>query len=479
MSIEPISIVILILGMLTIWRGPDIGILFLTLSVFLGAAAAVKLTALGNATIQPAHALLPFYIASVAKTPDGIQRMLKALSYPSPGFWAALFAGYVLIAGVFLPRIFADQITVFSLSRGLGDQPGLIILMPLSPGSGNITQSVYQAGNLMAFAAVYAHVTAGGFRALSRALLVMVGFHIACGVADMATHALGRTDLLNVIRNASYGIQVEGSVAGIRRVIGSFTEPAVFGAASVTLLAFTAELFLRGIRPVLTGLLSVALVCAVFLSMSSSSFGAIAVYGAVRYVALVAACLRGQANVQFAIAVLAVPFALACFALALAIDTQLAHWLDEIARHTLFDKVTSQSALERGSWNVYGIKAFMDSSMIGAGTGSIRTSSFPVALLANVGVVGFVLFLAFLAGIVVRARKAPENRLHRAVVAASGWAMFVNLLPAMVIGTTIDLGILFFVFAGLICAMGARVAGAEPGSVLPARPMMAMEPRHS
>src|SRR5690606_5263081 len=63
---------------------------------------------------------------------------------------------------------------------------------------------------------------------------------------------------------------------------------------------------------------------------------------------------------------------------------------------TLFDKLESESGRERSNWTQQGWINFIDTYGFGVGLGGARSSSFPIALVSNVGVIGAFLFIAFL-----------------------------------------------------------------------------------
>ena len=80
-----------------------------------------------------------------------------------------------------------------------------------------------------------------------------------------------------------------------------------------------------------------------------------------------------------------------------------------IADATLVNKLNTQSGIGRWYWNENGLRVFSETDMLGAGLGSVRTSSLMVALLANVGIGGVVLFLAFLGSLAFTAARSAGN----------------------------------------------------------------------
>ncbi len=94
------------------------------------------------------------------------------------------------------------------------------------------------------------------------------------------------------------------------------------------------------------------------------------------------------------------------------------------------------------------IAEFWDSSGLGVGLGTARTSSFPIAVLSNVGVPGALFFLLFTLSALVRV-PGPARTFESDVRLASRNGCLCLLVGACVAGPTVDLGLHFFILAGL------------------------------
>ena len=77
MIIEPVGLVTLLIGLLVVWRGPQFGIYTLTVSCLLGAAAVMKLPALGDANIQPVHVILCCYALTILLARRAVTHYLR------------------------------------------------------------------------------------------------------------------------------------------------------------------------------------------------------------------------------------------------------------------------------------------------------------------------------------------------------------------------------------------------------------------
>jgi hypothetical protein len=119
---------------------------------------------------------------------------------------------------------------------------------------------------------------------------------------------------------------------------------------------------------------------------------------------------------------------------------------------TVVNKLASASGVERGLWNQQAVANFSDTHSLGAGVGSVRASSFPVAVLGNIGVIGAIAYGGFLFAVLFRRKNRWTEPYPAACQSAARWACFAQLLGASVAGSFIDLGLPFFVFAGLACA---------------------------
>ncbi|MEZ5815615.1 MAG: hypothetical protein R3D44_00850 [Hyphomicrobiaceae bacterium] len=454
MTVEPIGIITIILGVLILRKGPGLGIVVLLCSFLLGAAAAVKLPALGGSSIAPAYVILLFYVASILRMPDSLAHVVRLFGVREAGFWLLCYAVYGALGALFLPRVFAGEAFVFSLQRLSAGGDSAITLTPLAFGTGNITQTVYLLADVVCFAAVAAHVRMRGFSAVATAVLFAGSAHFLLGVLDSVDHSFAAGEMLTFIRNANYAILAEGDVGGIRRTIGAFTEASAFGGVALPFFAFTSELYFRGIRPWLTGLVALCSLLAVIASLSSSALVGLAIYAGFIFVRGSALMLVGASTARLSSAVVALPSVLLVAALVLALKPDAAFWIDDVADQLFLDKLESDSGIERASWNEYGWDAFFDTSMLGAGVGSIRTSSYLVAILANTGLPGLVLVGVFLALLCIGHNSTRRPRVTAGMERAAVFACFACLLPAMLVGSSVVFGLLFSTLAGLAVATG-------------------------
>lgn len=462
MTIEPIGLLALIAGALMLARGPGLGIHLLLVAAILGSAAAIKLPAVGNASIPPSHVLLLFYVLAVLNLRGGLASVLGVLRFPSPGFWLLLFVAYGVVTAIFLPRVFAGQTDVYGIARSGIGRLG-IVSNPLSPSAANITQSVYLLGNFALFSAVCAHIVMLGARAVTGALLLTAAVNIIFALLDIVTYGLGVIEVMDVIRNANYAILADASIAGLKRIVGSFPEASAFGTATMFLFVFSMELWLRGTWTPTTGSLAAASLALIVLSTSTSTYFGLAAYLALLYARMLVALLRGAATLRVAVSAIGAPLAAVVAVGALLLVPGLSQSLGDLIETTVIAKLSSHSGIERGNWNAQGLRVFLETDMLGAGVGSVRTSSFVVALLANTGLFGLLTFMIFLAAMLGRTARY-EREPGGTVRAAAAWAAVSTLPAASVALSSVDLGLLFFCCAALAAVRKGRLPLATAAS---------------
>ena len=128
--------------------------------------------------------------------------------------------------------------------------------------------------------------------------------------------------------------------------------------------------------------------------------------------------------------------------------------LVRLVNSTIINKADSASGHERTYWNVKSLQSFVDTSGLGVGFGSSRASSWPIAVLSQLGFFGS-LMMAMLLGVLARGLSgvqqwvAPEKA---AVVTSIRNASLAGIIANSVSGGSADPGILFFVALAVVSA---------------------------
>ena len=137
---------------------------------------------------------------------------------------------------------------------------------------------------------------------------------------------------------------------------------------------------------------------------------------------------------------------------------------------TIFEKSVSASAEERFYWNYKSWMAFLDTGGLGIGLGSSRASSWVIAVLSQLGVVGAALLALLVLQILgrpYRAKPAPEDAELAALCKGARAAGFAIIVPMTIAGGAADPGIFFFIVLATLFVGQARLAQSASRSMSP------------
>lgn len=464
MEIEAIGAIAIAIGLVGWVVRSNFAIYAFIVSTLLSAAAALLLPALGYASIQPAHLLLGFLALAIVASRTSLLRAGDALVFPDAGFWLLLTVLYATLSAYFLPRIFAGATYIFAIARTeIG--PG-IIAQPLGPVSGNITQSIYFIGDLVCFLVFYNY---GGrpreMTAAVNAVLLCSAVNLVFAAIDLGSYWSGLGDVLGVIRNGSYRMLDEGTVSGFKRIVGSFPEASTFGYFTAGFFAFCTRLWIAGYRRAITAPLALLSFAALLAATSSTGYAATCGFLVLSFIGAVAQLLTRPVRKETMAFAVVLPLVLATTLLAVRLSPSGWQTLSDMTDATVFNKLNTSSGIERQKWNSQALTNLVDTDGLGGGAGSVRASSFPIAVLGNIGVFGAVTYSLFLFFLLFGRSRRWRHPFAAAAQSAARWACVAQLIGASVAGSFIDLGLPFFIFAGLACA------GPEPALV--ARPSLA------
>jgi hypothetical protein len=442
MSLEFAGVITLVVGVFVLLFGETFAISAFILSTVFGSAAAFILTGIG-ASIQPAHVLLGFLVLVVFSKKENTAACLKLVKFPRAGFWLTCAWGYGIIGAFFFPRLFAGHFDVNAIGSAAS-----FVQVPIGPTSGNLTQSVYFTADLVCFLTCSVFVkTESGARTITRALLAYCAANIAFAALDFITYVTGAGDALDFMRNATYVIYTDAAEGSFRRVIGSFTEASAFASATFGAFAFSTRLWLSGVYSRTSAAISLISLFLLVLSVSSTAYAALPVYIALLYTAQIVALFRRRQNpTAVGHFLIFAPLIIAAGAFVILLWPSAFKLASETIIATLFEKSSSASGIDRGRWNLEAIQTFFDTFGLGAGVGSVRASSFILAVLANLGVAGTIFYGLFVYSTLIgsNTRKPPD-----AAVSAARSAVAALLITGSVSAALIDLGLPFFVLCAL------------------------------
>ena len=467
-SIELIGMITAVFGIVAVLRGPAFGLATFVPMTLLGSAGAVLLG--GSGTIQPAHLMLGFVFLSFLLHRNRGFDVAAAVRFPGAGFWLVSFTAVAIVTAVLMPRLFAGATAINAV--GTTEQGPSAELVPLGPTSGNATQSAYLIADALCFLLCSAFVTRfEGYRLLGRAVAAYCVLNIGFAALDLATFWSNTADWLTFIRNADYQLHVETVVTGLKRIVGSFTETSSFAYATLGALGFSARLALAGVRPRLFVTLAVVSLALLVFSTSTTAYVAAPILMTWIYVTTLIRAIKGRVGRSAVAFLVLAPMLALVLAIGIALEPRTRAAVNETVSTLVVEKSSSQSGLERTQWNVTALRNVRDTEWFGAGLGSVRASSFPVALLSNTGVLGAVLFAIFAGAVLIPRRSTVQggsNEQSSRFAGGTAWpaaaeeiaavqdgartACLGLLIGATISGALVDLGLQFFVFAALAVA---------------------------
>jgi hypothetical protein len=453
MTVEPIGIIAVIIGLIGFIRPPEFLICAFLISTLLGAAAAFNVSAIGGVSIPPAHLLFGFLTLRLLGSREIRQRASEAVAVGRPGFWLLLALVWSLLSAYFMPRLFAGETFVFPVrAQAVG-------VAPLEPSTSNVTQSVYFIADVTCFLVLSGYAaTKGGIRFLLSAGLAVAIADLVFAALDWITYLTNTGEVLAIIRNANYTMRVEDQVGGLKRTVGSFVEASSFGSVTVGYFAFTLRLWFLGIYPRLTLTLTLLALSATLLATSTTAYVGLAAYLLLIYLELVIRFISRPVPFQMRLFVLGAPLMLSILVLAIALSDSYSGMLQDLLDTFFFGKLSSDSGVERSAWNRTALQGFFDTYGFGFGNGSGRASSFVVAALANLGLFGSALLVMFLMGLFVGPRNAqPLTPIEDAARQSAKSMCLAWLIASAVSNPLIDLGLAFYSFAALACAQAFRL----------------------
>jgi hypothetical protein len=448
MTVELIGGIALVFGLFGLFLEPAFMVYVFFASTLLGAAAAIILPAVGWTTIQPAHLLLGFLTLKLMNSRDIRDGALRSVTIGRPGFWLLVTLVYSTITAFLLPRLFSGQTWAFAV-RALGPNN---YAEPLAPTTSNLTQSIYFIGNFVCFFVLCGFASSySGQKSLARAALACVILNLAFVVLDLVTYSTNTAELLSFIRNSTYTTLSDSEVAGLKRIVGSFVEPSSFGYWTLGYFAFTTSLWLSGVATRLMLSLSCLSFVSLLLSTSTTAYVGLAAFLFVQYAVIGMKMLVRPVGTQMMVFIIAAPFILSVVVVLICLNDSSSAYVGNLLNTMVLNKLSTASGVERSSWNSQAIQNFIDTYGFGAGNGSVRASSFPIAVIASIGIIGTVTYGLFLMGIWLSQNRPADPELA-AIQTAARSACLAWLIAASASAGFIDLGLPFFAFAALACA---------------------------
>ncbi len=452
--VDSTVLVLLLLGLLLFW-GPFRGFALVTSLLPLGMMAAVNLPAVGGTSVLAVDLAVLTWLLMLLLKGRALMQLRAVFGPGSAGLYLLGFMGYAVIATLFAPRVFAGETDVFGIGR-IANSVGVVI-RPLMPSGGNLSQLLRMALSFAAFvAAALLVLHRPDSRLILRGIVAATLVHVTMGLLDILTNATGTAALLGPFRTANYALTLGQHLGGLNRMIGGFPEASAYGYFSLGLFGFWLSYWVNMTeRRLWPGFVLLAVLAVLLRGTSSSAYVAAGlVIGG--FFALRLVTLRGGQITRRLAAVLVMGAGLLpLIAMGGYVAYETLPTFQSFLDRSLLDKLTSHSGLERMSWNRQAWQNFKDTYLLGAGLGSVRASNWLIALLATTGVPGALLMAGFLWRLLAKAPRLadPETTL---LIAALKLGCLATLARALVVKASPNLDFSFFIMSGLLAGYAAR-----------------------
>ena len=452
-STVPVLVLFLILWRAT--KGEVLSIV-LFLSIF-QAASAINL---GDMGIAPwIVALLVGIVIQSAKRQTS-PLVVANINVPAVRLLLA-FVGYAIFSGLVYPVLFAGV-----LAQGSHDSSPA----PLSLGIANVAQICY----LLTAVAVFVLALLSSRQAVSSALDWYVR---GCTVASMfAVYQLANAvagipyPSAMLYSNPRYVIYPAYMIDGMWRLNSTFTEAsALAGHLSVGIALLGWNVFTRPLRWG-SSLSLLLMVLTLLLTLSSTGYLSLIVIVIAGFALSVRGLFQSQSLARSkAILMLSVVL---IFTVAL-LTTNIAATMNKAVHSVILDKEDSLSYRERTASNRSAMETSRQTYFMGAGWGSVRCSSLGPGFMGTIGVVGVLIFLAFLFVLARPFFTAGYRSSREDIYEKSLLGTLVILAAMMVAGNEPDQPILWALFAACVIsapstyqAVRKRVAGRKTFAAL-------------
>ena len=456
MGLTIFGVAVFVTGLAALYTSYRGAIYWMAVYSLFGCALALGLP--GGIGIMPAQLFLVFFIVRAFNLAGGKQ-IADAFSIDKPGFWLLCTSLWGVFGAILLPRLLRGSTLVFPVDRTVS---GPALLQPLGPVSGNLSQAIYCLGDVLLYGCMYALLRyRGAYRALATGIFLLAFFDVLAGVIDVGTHAVG-LDVMSVVKTAQYVDMSGEEMGGLIRITGTFSETSAFSSFTLPLFVFCLNLWLVGYRPKVAGALAVGTAMLLLMSTSGTAYVGLGAYAFVQLFSRPGRISLGAMARKQRLWILSACAGVLAALYVVVFLPGVAKALGDFVSTTVLGKADSSSGVERMSWNTQGVNNFLDTYGIGVGLGSIRTSSFLVVVLANLGIVGVVCYGLFLGKSLMTPTPAHYPLTERAVCYAARHSMIATLIVASLTAGVFELGSCFYLFAAAAGALPLNAALGVP-----------------
>lgn len=460
MVLFPASFVILGIWFIAVLRSGSGAYLMAVATLPFGMFAVVLLPSLGGLSVV-ATTLFAAMAAALVAAGALFSREPKPLQVNTAALMLGLFSLYSVFSALVLVRFFQGSFLVFPLSRGATgvrvDPNFPAVMAPLAPSNANLSQTFYIVIACAFFIAFCQWMRQAGPGSGERLFAWAAGINIVLGVLNIAQLDV----VLGWVQTATYSLHDQQTMAGIRRAIGGFPEPAPFGLMSAVFFAYfiSAWSFSHRLRDFLLAFLNAAFV---ILSYSTTGFAALAVVVVVLSLRFLFGLHVKTERSRTSLKIAGYFGAAAIATTILVLTPALSIFVDLIDRLFL-SKLDSLSGQERSAWSEAGLDAFFQTWGLGAGAGSLRSNGMLPVMLGSVGLPGTITFLAFLWLTIGRSVRPVTDPVRRRIYISAQTAALAQLTGMMLSMTVPDPTLVLIVCCALasVARETARRGSAE------------------
>ena len=466
MTIVPIAI----FWMLTLWgmsrHRPGLHLYLLFATLPMGAFAVVPTEISGSLTLTGPPVVAGFMLLKSIFKSGSIRAYLdSAIRLEKLGLLMMFWAVACTVSFV-APRLFLHQVEVVPMKIKTVGIMGTDMLFPTSQ---NISQTLYITVSVLTVFMFSQLLSSDRFLKITfRAFRFGAGVTVLTGMLDFLSSYLPITPLLEIFRTGGYALLTDNVVDGYKRVVGLMPEASAFGAVCLFFLCFL--YFSRFSLVRRTPLVKAGNYASIFLlaamlvlSMSSSAYVGLGIFVMLAGVEWI---YRGfvvprQSFLRDGLRTEWMTCTAICGAIALAvivspaIQEELTSRLDRL----LFSKSESKSYEERNMWTEVSLRALEETSGFGCGLGGTRASNKVVSVFSNTGILGGVLFYAFVCQTLLRRSRRGSCEgvpLHQIASHAIRWSFLPIFMLEFLVGTTPDFGLANAWMYGLALAIAVQ-----------------------
>jgi hypothetical protein len=357
------------------------------------------------------------------------------------------FAAYCVVSGMLFPRLFAGETQVIP-------QTGRTLMM-LGPGQISIVQLLYLLLGVYLVFALRHVILRRGLEFITAAVLIQIGLFAGFGMIQ-AIFGLVNLPMPTswIVNNNAYSLLTQVQLGGFTRVTSVFVEASSYAGWATGALGFCYGLYINRVLPTVTLSLLVLVGVTMILSTSSTAYVGLLAVGLLAMVFAFLDSDRARHERGFIIVLGGAVAAIAALVLVFSAEDGLLVGLREMIEEMTINKSQSASAVTREQWAQSAVQNALDTGLLGAGYGALRSSGIFYQLFGAVGVPGLVLFALTIGTLALRTFRKPRSG-EDGVVSAGAFAMCCNLGPMAASGSDLALFHMFWVWVAIA---GAPVA---------------------